>query len=215
MNLDDFKTAWKVYDRKLQSTQALNEKIIASMITERSDNRFAKVRRQYILGFCWMFICMAFGILVILTNPFDYGQTIQYIPMVIFVSGLVILMTGLTMRYFALRKIIISHNNIGQALKQVIAVYEKPRKFLYYTVIVFLFSQVFLFPLTFLPRSIETSGLWPALGERLIPISIAALMLFAAYKLGAFKERHVDKFREDLSELEMLKAMSAELVCED
>ncbi|MEX2230631.1 MAG: hypothetical protein WD824_00615 [Cyclobacteriaceae bacterium] len=211
MNLDDLKTAWKVYDRKLQSTQAINEKIIISMITERSDTRFSKVRKQYVIGFLWMFVCAAFGILVILTNPFDYQQTIQYIPMVIFITGLAILMGGMTTRYFALQKIIISHNNIGEALKQVIAEYEKPRKFLYYTVIVFLFSQAFLFPLSFLPRSIEIRGLWPALGERLIPISIAVLMLLAAYKLGAFKTRHVDKFREDLNELESLKAMSAEL----
>lgn len=80
-----------------------------------------------------------------------------------------------------------------------------------YTVIIFLFSQVFLFPLAFLPRSIEARGLWPTLAERLIPISIAAIILFVAYKFGAFKVRHIDNFRKDLTELEQLKAMSAEL----
>jgi hypothetical protein len=215
MNLDELKTAWKEYDRKLESTRAINEKIIASMIAERTGNRFSKVRRQYIAGFAWMFICASFGILVLMTNPFDYGTTLQYIPMVLFVIGLVILMAGMTIRFLALKKINFSHYNIGESLRRIIAEYEKPNKFLYYTVVIFLFSQVFLFPLSFLPRSIEARGLWPALGERLIPISIAALMLYGAYKLGAFKERHVDKFREDLDELESLKAMSAELMREN
>ena len=211
MNLDELKTTWKEYDRKLQSTQAINEKIISSMIADRSKSRFVKVRRQYILGLTWMFICLAFGVLVIVTNPFDYDANIQFIPMVIFVSGLVILIGGLISRCMELKKITFSHNNIAGALKKVISVYEKPRRYLYYTVIMFLFSQVFLFPLSFVPRNIEAMGLWPALAERLIPISIAVIMVFVAYKLGAFKQRHVDNFREDLSELEELKAMSAEL----
>lgn len=211
MNLDELKTAWKAYDRKLQSTQAINEKIIVSMVTERSGNRFSKVRKQYILGLAWMLICLMFSVLIILTNPFDYEYTLQYIPMVIFAVGVTILITGMTISYLKIHGITITHQNVGEALKDIIAVYEKPKKFLYYTVIVFLFSQVFLFPLSFLPRSIENKGLWPALAERIIPISIAALMVFVAYKLGAFKERHVDKFREDLNELESLKAMAAEL----
>jgi hypothetical protein len=211
MNLDELKAVWKAYDRKLQSTQAINERIIVSMITERSGNRFSKVRKRYILGLTWMFICLMVSVLILLTNPFDYEYTLQYIPMVIFAVGVTILITGMTISYLKMQGITITHQNVGEALKDIIAVYEKPKKFLYYTVIVFLFSQVFLFPLSFLPRSIENKGLWPALAERVIPISIAALMLFVAYKLGAFKERHVDKFREDLNELESLKAMAAEL----
>ena len=211
MNLDELKISWKEYDRKLQSARAINEKLIDSMITERAGNRFAKVRRQYLLGLTWMLVCLAFGVLVIATNPFDYDATIQFIPMGIFVVGLVILVIGLITKYVALKKIAISHDNVADALRKVISIYDKPRKFLNYTVIIFLFSQVFLFPLSFLPRSIEVRGLWPALGERLIPISIALIVLLVAYKLGAFKDRHADRFREDLSELEQLKMMSAEL----
>lgn len=211
MNLDELKTAWNVYDRKLQSTQAINERIIVSMITERSGNRFSKVRKQYTLGLMWMFICLAFSILVILTNPFDYGYTLQYIPMGIFAACLIVLIGGMVRSYRNLQKVAITQNSTGEALKSIIAVYEQPKKFLHYTIIVFLFSQVLLLPLSFLPRNIETMGLWGALAERLIPISISALILFIAFRLGAFKERHVEKFREDLNELESLKAMSAEL----
>ena len=211
MNLDELKTAWKVYDRKLQSTKAINEKIIISMITERSGSRYAKVWRQYIIGIAWMLICLAFSILVIFTNPFDYRYNIQYIPMVIFAASMIVLLGGMFRSFMEMQRITITQHNVGDALKGIIAIYEKPKKFFHYIIMVFLFSQVVLLPLSFLPRNLDTMGLSTALAERLIPISIAALVLFLAYKLGAFKERQADKFREDLNELESLKAMSAEL----
>ena len=93
--------------------------------------------------------------------------------------------------------------------------YEKPKKFLKYTLIVFLFTQVFLFPLSFLPPSIERLGFWPALAERMIPIAIVAGLLIIASKLGAFKERQGERFKNDLSELQELKAMAMELKTEN
>jgi hypothetical protein len=36
MNLDELKSAWQIYDQKLQVSQAINEKIIVSMIRESS-----------------------------------------------------------------------------------------------------------------------------------------------------------------------------------
>lgn len=214
MNLDELKTAWKTYDKRLQSTQQLNERILINMITERSSSRFTKVRRHYVLGFVWMVICLLFGVAVLASNPFDYDYTLQYVPIAIFCVCLIILSAALLKSYVDLQQVTINHNTLQASLKKIITVYERPRKFLGYTLIAFLFTQVFLFPLSFLPRSIERLGLWLALGERLIPISIALLLLFAAHKLGAFKDRNGEKFKEDLSELEELKAMSSELMNE-
>lgn len=211
MNIDDLKIIWQEYDRKLESTHAINEKIILSMITERSGNRFSNVRRRYQAGLVWMFICLSFSTLVILTNPFDYRYTIQYTPIVIFALGLVVLIIDMGRSYATFEKISLTHHNIGEALKRIIAVYEKPRKFLRYVIYIFLFSQVVLFPLSFLPRNMEQMGWWQVLGERLIPIAINGLLVFAAYKMGAFKERNADKFREDFNELQSLKKMSREL----
>jgi hypothetical protein len=185
------------------------------MITERSSARFAKVRRQYLLGLAWMLICLLFGIAVLAGNPFDYDLAIQYVPTAIFCVCLTILITALIRSYVDLHSVTINHDTIEVSLKKIIAVYERPQQFLKYTLIVFLFTQVFLFPLSFLPRSIERLGLWAALAERLIPISVAVLMLFAAHKLGAFKERNGKKFKEDLNELEELKAMASELMNEN
>ena len=211
MNIDELKTAWKAYDRKLQSTQAINEKIIISMISERSGARFARVKQRYLIGFLWMAVCLSFGFAILLGNPFDYDLTLQYVPTVIYCACLAILIISMVRSFMGLRNITISHNNLDVSLKKIIAIYEKPRQFIRYIIIIFLFSQVVLFPLSFLPRGIERMGLWPALGERLIPIAIAALMLWIAHKLGAFKERHGKDFRNDLNELEELKALSSEL----
>jgi hypothetical protein len=211
MNLDELKTEWKQFDQKVQSTQRINEKIIVSMITERSSERFLKVRRNYLFGLAWMLVCLLFGIAILAGNPFDYEFTIQYVPTAIFCVCLLILISALFKLYLDLQKVDITHSTVELSLKKIIAVYERPQQFLKYTVIVFLFTQVFLFPLSFLPRSIERLGLWFALAERLLPISIAALMLFIAHKLGAFKEPHKKKFMNDLSELHELKAMVSEL----
>ena len=215
MSINELKSAWHEYDRKLQSTQVIHEKIITSMIKDRSASRFSVVKRNYMIGFSWMAICLLAGCAILFGNPFDYSFKIQYVPIIIYVVCLVILMTAMVKAFAGLNSITIHHHNLDVALKNIIKIYEQPQVFLKYTIIVFLFSQFILFPLSFLPPSIERLGLWPALGERLIPISISLLLFFIAYKLGAFKQRQVKKFKEDLSELEQLKAMSAELTAEN
>jgi hypothetical protein len=211
MNIDELKAAWNVYDRKVEATQRLNEKVIESMIASRSDNRFATVKRYYIFGFLWMFGWASLALVVCLTNPFDYQMTWQYVPLWIFIGCVVVFIFGMMNTFSKLRSITITNSNVDSSLKKIIAIYERPQKFQKYTLLLFLFSQAVLFPLSFLPRGIERFGFWPALGERLIPMVIVALMLYAAHRLGAFKERHKDKFENDLSELEELKRMSREL----
>jgi hypothetical protein len=214
MTLDELKLAWKAYDHKVEATQQLSEKVIISMITHRSDSRFNAAKRNYRIGFLWMAGWAAFALLICFTNPFDYQMAWQYVPVIVFVVCVVIFVVGMMNTYLQWSRISIQQATIDSALKKIIEVYERPRKFQQYTLYLFLFSQVILFPLSFLPRSIERAGFWPALGERLIPMAIAALMLYAAHRLGAFKERHKDKFREDLNELEELKAMARELKSE-
>lgn len=211
MNIDELKTAWISLDKKLQATKTLNEKLINSIVTERSGKRFHVVRRNYLIGFAWLTLCLLAGLAVILGNPFDYEYTLQYVPMIIFCIGLIIIAGWMMQSYRYLGRVKLDQANIRAALKDIVAIYERPKKLMWYVLWVFLLSQAILFPLSFLPRSIDRMGLWPALGERMIPMAIAVLMLFAAYKLGVFKERHGARFREDLNELDQLKKMAAEL----
>jgi hypothetical protein len=212
MNIDELKAAWNVYDKKVEATQRLNEKVIESMIANRSDDRFATVKRNIIFSFFWMFGWASIALIICLTNPFDYKMAWQYLPQWIFIACVAIFIVGMINTFVKLKSISITNTNVDSSLKKIIEVYERPQKFQKYTLILFLSSQVVLFPLSFLPRGIERVGFWRALGEQLIPMSITGLMVYAAHKLGVFKERHKDKFKNDLSELEQLKAMSKELV---
>jgi hypothetical protein len=213
MNLEDLKTSWSELDRKLSTTQLIQEKIIISLITTRSSDRFSSVRKNYRLGLIWMIVCFLIGIVIITTNPFDYIFLLQYLPVAMYSVCLLILTIGLFTKYLHLNRIVIDHKSVASSLRGIILEYERPRKFLTYTLIVFLLTAIF-FPLSFLPRQVDKMGWGLALAERLIPMSISALLLFVAYKLGAFKERHVDKFKEDLNELNQLKKLSQELIAE-
>lgn len=211
MNVDELKTAWQSLDKKLHATKALNEKLITSIVTERSTRRFQAARKNYLIGFAWLTLCLAVGLAVLFGNPFDYEYTLQYIPMIIYCVGVIVISGWMMQSYVALGRIKLDQPNIRTALKDIVAIYERPQKLMRYVLWIFIFSQTIMFPLSFLPKSIDRLGLLPALGERMVPIAIAVLMLFVANKLGAFKERCGVKFKEDLNELDQLKTLAAEL----
>src|SRR4051812_24809303 len=91
MNVDELKTAWQSLDRKLHATESLNERLITSIVTERSGNRFQAVRRSYLIGFVWLCLCLIAGFAVIFGNPFGYEYALQYIPMLIYCIGLMVI----------------------------------------------------------------------------------------------------------------------------
>lgn len=211
MNIEDLKAAWKQYDIKLQATHTIHDKIISSMIADRTRSRFDGAKRTYKISIVWMTLCLGFSIVVLLTNPFDYRYTLQYAPMIIFAMGLLIMIAALCRTLFQLSTITVMHQTISESLQQIIAVHAKPRRFVHYTVFIFLFSQVILFPLSFLPHTIERMGLGYALVERLIPISIGASLLYVAFRFGAFRDKKVNLFKQDFAELNALKANLHEL----
>jgi hypothetical protein len=161
-----------------------------------------------------MLFCLGIGFATLVGNPFDYTHWMQYTPMMIFVVCLSIMILNMAKSYFALEKVNITPGNLSDALRQIISVYERPQRFIKGVIVVFLLTQTVLFPLSFLPRSVEKVGLGAALLERLIPISIAVGVFFLARYLGAFKERRGPEFRDDLNELEHLKKIAGELEAE-
>lgn len=211
MNFNDLKATWKQYDASLAATRAINERMIHSMIRNRSSERFERAKRKYLLSIAWMIVCFLFGVAALVGNPFDFTMPIQYVPIGIFTTCLAILTVILAISLVKLQSVSIEHHNVQDALKEIISVYEKPNRFGRYVVILFLFTQVVLFPLSFLPRTIERMGLWPALLERFIPITISVGLLFLAHKLGLFRQPDKKLFKNDLQELNELKALSKDL----
>lgn len=210
MNIDELKIAWQEYNIKLQSTQMLNERMISSMIGERSRSRISRAQRSYIAALIYMFVVLAFCIAVFFGNPFDFTHWYQYGIIGCFVVCISIFIISLITILAELGRIDMSQENLDASLKKIISVYERPRKLAYRTGGVVLIATV-LFPLSFLPKSIQSHGVLMGIVLQMVPILLSIVLIYVASRLGAFKDRFGEKFKEDLRELNELKAMSKEL----
>jgi hypothetical protein len=212
MNIAELKSAWNEYDDKLRAVHSINDKIILSMIRERSKSRFSRIENMYrlslILNTIWILIITA----TLLTNPFDFNHPAQYIPMIIVDLSLFIFSGISIISYLELRKVNLYRFSLEESLKKIIPIFEKPWKYIQRNTILIMAAAT-SFPLSFLPRAIETVGLWKALIYELSPIIVVVIVIyFISQKTGLLNERYASKFKTDLDELRELKAMSAELM---
>ncbi len=215
MTLDELKTAWQLYDVKLQSTQALSQQIITSMIKERSQSRLSKIKSRYLVEILYLLAWFCVGIAVLVGNPFDYTQWIEYMPIAVYCGCMGLLINAMIQFHSNLQKVEIKHDTLETSLKKIISVvssFEKPKSYNKWALKVLLFSASVLFPLSFLPKKIARIGLTGGITETLMVIALAVTLVFIAYKFGAFKQRSEQKFKEDLEELKQLKATHTELL---
>lgn len=209
MNLEELKSAWQVYDKKIQATQAINEKLIESIIREKSVSRVSVIRRQY-QGFFFILAIELFVLAAIfIGNPFDFKHQLQFIPYLLVSLGVMIGFLNLIKLYRKLSSHI-SNNPIGVFLKNILESYEQNKVFEKWFGIIF-FSAGLVIPFSFLPQKIENNGLTKALLETSLMIVGTLLLYLLAIRLGAFKDRNREKFSQYLEELNELKAMSMEL----
>jgi hypothetical protein len=209
MNIEELKTTWNSYNKKLAVSQRLNEQLIQSMLKERSRSRISKLRKENIFLLVYMTIVLTFLAGIFAGNPFDFKYTWQYIPYGILSIGIIMAIFSL---YKSLRNINVDINTVclDDFLKKTIAAYEKNKQREQWFGIILLFagaSTVF----SFLPKKLTHKDLLPALGETAIMLLVTLLIYFIAFKLGAFKNRKKEGFENDLKELDELKAISTEL----
>lgn len=209
MNIEDLKSAWQVYDKKIQAIQAINEKLIERIIKERSLSRVSLIRRQYHVFFFIMAVELFVLSAVFMGNPFDFKYQIQFIPYALVSVGVIVAFFHLLKLY---RKLSgpLSNKPIGVFLKNILESYEQNKVFEKWFGIIFL-SVGLIIPLSFLPKKMENKSLTHALLETSLMMLGTLLLYLLAFRLGAFKNRHKEKFSKDLAELNELKAMSLEL----
>ena len=209
MNIEELKTEWKQYNQQLALTERLNERVIHSMIRERSRSRVSRIRRDSIILMGLMFINLIFFAAVFAGNPFDFRYTVQYIPYGLLTIGVVLAIVSLfkTLRRFNFN---INTVNLSSFLTTTIEEYEKNEKMeSWFGAIILCGGLLTVF--SFLPKKLENNGLWPALGETAISLLITLAIYFLALRLGAFKNRKKEGFKSDLRELNELKAIASEL----
>lgn len=209
MNLEELKAEWQQYNQKLVFSQRLNERLILSMLKERSRSRVSRIRRENWIYMGWMTGTLVFLGGIFAGNPFDFIYTWQYIPYGMLIAGVILAIISLinSLRNFTVN---INKANLDTFLKRTIEEYEKNKKIQAAFGIIMLLaglSSVF----SFLPKKLAHKELWPALGETALMIGITLLIYFIAFKSGAFKNRKKEGFENDLKELNELKALSSEL----
>ena len=202
MNLDELKSAWQVYDQKLQTSQMLSERLIVSMIKERSRSRVAQIKREN----TWFFVLMVFELVVLgavfVGNPFDFVYPIQFVPYGLLAIGIIMALVAIY-RSNAIVNVDMNSTTLGAFLKHVISEYEKNKKLEGRFGLLMLTSGC-LTVLSFLPNKLAKQELIPALIDTLIPIGICLFIYYLAFRFGFFKNRKSEGFKEDLQELEAL-----------
>ncbi|MDT3405175.1 hypothetical protein [Mucilaginibacter terrae] len=210
MNIDDLKATWQQYDQKLQASQTLSQRIIESIIAEKSQSRLSRVQNHFTVGCFILLLWLMISIAILTGNPFDYQNSYEYVPVVLLALSLVAMLVLLGKAIIELKEIDLSQTNLAKALKQVINVYSKPRKFLKYAFIM-MFSAGLLFPLSFLPRKLNHSTMAEALTNTAGPMAISIILFYITHKFGALEDVAGKRFKQYLHELEEMNAVSKEL----
>jgi uncharacterized membrane protein YjjP (DUF1212 family) len=205
MNLDELKTAWLEYDRRLQATEEINQKVIASMIRERSGSRIARIRKRYTEMIClFMFyaVCLTF---CFFGNPFDYTSRAQYLPLAALILSCIVMVIFLFRARMALKEISLDRQNLQESLLHIIAVYVKYRRLMRCTVI-FMFCSSMLLSFGRIIIHIPKSGISGAI---ISILCLAAVMVFSYYYAGKKPQwpnlgEEEKGFKADLEELKEL-----------
>lgn len=209
MNLEELKSVWNAYDKQLQSSKVLNEKLVRSMIKERSQTRMTKVRQENKLLFIVMIIELLFIGAILVGNPFDFVYTAQYIPFILLSVGIVLALINIYKNTSVLSANL-SYVALDSFLKNVINEYEKNRKLQQWFGGIMLASACLVI-VAFLPNKLENKELIPALTETAVMIAITLAVYFLMLKSGIFKTHTKEEFQNDLKELEDLKALVDDL----
>lgn len=209
MNLDELKTAWKEYDSRLAATEEINQKVIASMIRERSVSRVARIRRRYTEMLClFLFYTVCLGSLFF-GNPFDYNSPAQYTPLAVLALCCVLMVIFLFRARMALKEIGLDRQNLQEALVQIIAVYAKYKKSFRYIISMMFYSSILL-SLSHIIAKIPESGMLWAIFSLLI---FSALIGFSYYYAGKKTNDWPDLGKEEkglYADLDELKELNVQ-----
>lgn len=200
-NFETLQAAWKACDQQLASQKAMNEKLMLSMMRDRSGSTLAAMsRKNGAMAFLFS-VYTVFFIACIAGNAFDYTHPLYYIPLAVQGITCGIFATWLLLVYRAISRVGLSGENLAGGLRQVIRANEQhlvvSRRIWWCY-----FIAGVAFPFTFLPRAIDHWGLSAALGFMAIPVVIMVALVLLAKRLHFFEDRQHELLKQNLDELE-------------
>jgi len=201
MNLDEFKTSWKVLDEKIAASQKITENMALSMIRDKSKSTISTIQNQLknvAIYFCGLFILF---IAILVGNPFDYTNWYEYMPAIAYSFLLVVALKMVIQEIFSIEKITLSKSNLRESLQQIIDLHQS------YKVVmkkVWKISMVigFLLGISLMVRNFGNYGF---IKSAILVVGNALLvsLLYASAKMifRQIPDKNLDELRSTLQEL--------------
>jgi hypothetical protein len=206
MELELLKKSWNSLDRRMQQAATFNEKLVENIISSRVMTTIDKITALYNSFYVVLAIEVICLIAILLGNPFDFRYTIQYVPYVLLLVGVLIAFFNLLHLHKSIRKLS-PDVRMDEYIIGIGSIYDRNKVFEKWFAYIFL-SVGLMVPFSFLPTKIDRMGLSGALTDTAIMTVVNLVFFFAAAKLGAFKNRHKEKLERDLKEWKELKALA-------
>src|SRR5688572_8010510 len=127
MNVEQIKMEWNRYNEKLSLSQQLSEKLIISMLKERSRSRLSAIRRSNSLYLLLMCLVLILLIAILTGNPFDFDYSWQFIPYGVLMIGVVITILTLIQSIQSLPADL-NKSDLSSFLKQTVLAYDRKKK---------------------------------------------------------------------------------------
>ena len=206
MELELLKKSWDNLSERVVHLATFNEKLVDHIIASRVMTTIDKINRLYRSFYAILAIEIVVLIAILLGNPFDFRYNIQYLPYGLLLPGVIIAFFNLRHIHTSILKLS-PGNQIDLYLKSIGAIYERNKRFERWFGSTLL-SIGLLVPFSFLPTKIDRVGTEAALIDTAIMVGINLIIFFAAFKLGAFKNKHRMRLEADLKEWQQLKALA-------
>lgn len=209
MELEVLKRSWENLNKKIEHATVFNQVLVENIISSRVLTTVEKIKRTYTGFYVVLSVEIIFLLGIILGNPFDFHYKLQYLPYVLLLIG--VIMAFINLRYLS-RSIdkLSAGIRIDQYVKGIVSIYDSNKRFEKWFGVSLLFVGL-LVPFSFLPNKIERMGLQGALIDIAIMISVSLVFYIAAFKLGAFRNRHKEKLQKNLTDWEELKTLANEM----
>lgn len=209
MELEVLKKSWANLNEKFQHTTTFNQKLIESIISSRTFTTVDRIKRMYTGFYIVLTVEIVVLVAILVGNPFDFQYNLQFLPYALLLIGVVLAFKNLRHLSSAINKLS-ARSTIDLYLKGIVSIYDLNKRYEKWFG-VSLLAVGLLVPFSFLPQKLERMSLTAALADTAIMISISLLLYVAAFKLGAFKNRHKESLQKDLADWEELKTLANEM----
>jgi tryptophan-rich sensory protein len=209
MELEVLKKSWASLNEKFQHTTTFNQKLIESIISSRTFTTVDRIKRMHTGFYIVLTVEIVVLVAILVGNPFDFQYNLQFLPYALLLIGVIIAFMNLRHLSSAINKLS-ARSTIDLYLKGIVSIYDQNKRYEKWFG-VSLLAVGLLVPFSFLPQKLERMSLTAALADTAIMISISLVLYVAAFKLGAFKNRHKESLQKDLADWEELKVLADEM----